>query len=746
MKPLVQSISSWRIRLFAILMLAAVLRIWGQVAGNLVEHPDEFSFVHLPLGFFSGDFNPHFFTYPTLHYYLLAVLYCWYFVFQHLSTSGYSLEQFILYYFIRDPDQLLMLARWVSVCFSIGTVWWSARLASVVYHRKTGWIAPLLLAVCVIHVRQTPLAAVDVPMTFWFTGGIWAAVRLLQRERVEDYLLAGALVGLAAATKYPGGLAGASVVAAHLLARRSPLDRRLWLSGLASLGTFALVSPYVLLDFDAFWQNFSFQAGHLRQGRANLGFGWWYHLRISLRYGLGWMGTALAAAAVVQAIRRPRREVWVVIISSLVYLVVMGAGKLVFVRYVLPLMALQIALVAGVIQSVHQRWWQILLVALVVLEPLYGSMRVAQLLGYKDTRVEAREWIEANVPAGTTCCNFGGWGGDVPLRTFEELGWRIKHFERVFKHRIRKETWFSLIAGESSKPAFSYAVQTKNRQLESGSLGAIDKLQCDYVILHRHPLSSSRVDSIFYQEMKKKSRRIAHFAPRGLSVSAPIYDPIDAYYIPIGDWGELGQPGPEVEVWRVLGRRETDEQNWSSSQLLARGYVEAADLMRRYPEQALAMIEYAVQLDPESASAHVGLGNVYRRVGQREKALKAYQRAIAIDSSHVNAYTEMGFVYADLGQYQAAIDHWQHCLEYQPHFADLYFNIGLAHYYLQRYDRAVDYFRNSVQMRPIMVDTWHGLGRIYTELGLEDEAKYCFEQASKIPSGSDLVDESSKAR
>ena len=38
-------------------------------------HVDERAFVLHPLGFWSGDFNPHFFNYPTLHFYLASALY-----------------------------------------------------------------------------------------------------------------------------------------------------------------------------------------------------------------------------------------------------------------------------------------------------------------------------------------------------------------------------------------------------------------------------------------------------------------------------------------------------------------------------------------------------------------------------------------------------------------------------------------------------------------------------------------------
>ena len=59
-----------------VVLAAAALRLYGADFGlPSMLHPDEFSFVYFPLNFYSLDFNPHFFTYPTLHYYSLTLLY-----------------------------------------------------------------------------------------------------------------------------------------------------------------------------------------------------------------------------------------------------------------------------------------------------------------------------------------------------------------------------------------------------------------------------------------------------------------------------------------------------------------------------------------------------------------------------------------------------------------------------------------------------------------------------------------------
>jgi 4-amino-4-deoxy-L-arabinose transferase-like glycosyltransferase len=75
-------------------------------------------------------------------------------------------------------------------------------------------------------VRQSPVAGADVPMTLFFVLAVGAALRLQQRDTWRDYALAGALVGVAAALKYQGALAGIALLVVHLASRRR-LDGRL---------------------------------------------------------------------------------------------------------------------------------------------------------------------------------------------------------------------------------------------------------------------------------------------------------------------------------------------------------------------------------------------------------------------------------------------------------------------------------------------------------------------------------------
>ena len=193
-----------------------------------------------------------------------------------LILDGVSLLTWVADHYLCNPEALRDNARWVSVGYYTATVW----MAALIAHRlcrggpadgdpaTTGIIAALLMAINVVHIRQSPLAGTDAPQAFWFALATWAALRLLDHSRVRDYLAAGIAEGVCGATKYPGAAVGAAVIARHLLSRRSMQDRMIWISGAVAIGTFLCLSPYTLLDLSAFTQQFSFQIEHVAAGRG----------------------------------------------------------------------------------------------------------------------------------------------------------------------------------------------------------------------------------------------------------------------------------------------------------------------------------------------------------------------------------------------------------------------------------------------------------------------------------------------
>jgi len=650
----------------AILALAALLRVWGPLGDASVRHPDEFFLVYWPLYFSTGDFNhQHTLTafYPAFHYYLLGALYFLYFAALKMGGLAWSLHEWVAYQLFWGGDALVRIGRWVTVFFALGTVVCAGAVARRIWGESAGWMAALFTAVCAIHVRQSGLVAVDVPMTCWFVGAVWASLRLLHGEDVKAYLWAGVLVGLTAAAKYPGALVSSAVVAAHFSAGRGLLDRRLWASGAAAIGAFFIVTPYTFLDYAVFAGHFSREVSHLQQGHGQeLGLGWWYYLRETLPAGLGWAGVVLMAYGAFAA--WPSREGRVLLATFAGYYLVMGSGQLVFVRYALPLLVIGAILAGGAVARVGRPWrYALLLVGLI--EPLHASVRIAELQAAGDTRSAAKSWVETRLPAGSTCCNFGGWAGDVSVRTIEGLWGRISQYERLWGREKMDEVRSFIVETGPRSPFYSYAIHYGNRQHNAGSMDVVRKFDCPYVILHRHALVYSTIDTAFAQSLAVRGELITRFSP-GSDMMSARYDPIDAYYLPIGSFGELEKMGPEIEIWRIGPDKPS---SWGTlPRAFAQAYVRGAATRLEGGEiaEALALVERGLALDADCADGYLVSARIMEQAGRDRGAIGFYERVVALKPERSDYWLALANAYSQLGDEDNAQRCYRRVLALEP--------------------------------------------------------------------------------
>jgi Tfp pilus assembly protein PilF len=71
-------------------------------------------------------------------------------------------------------------------------------------------------------------------------------------------------------------------------------------------------------------------------------------------------------------------------------------------------------------------------------------------------------------------------------------------------------------------------------------------------------------------------------------------------------------------------------------------------------EKALDLLKHALELAPQHARAHWGLGMVYSREGQDEKARDEFEAASRIDPDEPKVHYQLSQVYARLGDSERA--------------------------------------------------------------------------------------------
>lgn len=400
-----------------VLLGALVLRLWSIKHGLpfVYSVDEEQHFVPHAVHMIGGGLNPHYFENPPALTYLLFA------VFKLRFHAGFPFGSGgFLHSFNHDPSAVFTTARVVVALLgtlSVGLIYWAGRRF---YDRRVGLLAALLMACAFLPVFYAKQALNDAVTLVPLTVALVACLGIYERARIWDWALAGAATGVAVDVKYTAG-AMVAVIAVAGLARL--IEKRLTLRQLvtgALVAAVALVvlvivlNPYALVDFSLFRHQVLSQAGTAgssgKIGQSTQP-GWIYYIW-TLTWGLGWVPLVAAAAGAVLALRSSRvRGLMLVTFPVLLWLFLGGQARH-FGRWYMPAYpAIAILAAYGAVRAVDAlpavwaaRRRTALVVAagvLLAMQGLWTSVRVDSVLAHTDTRTQARQWIEQNVPANS---------------------------------------------------------------------------------------------------------------------------------------------------------------------------------------------------------------------------------------------------------------------------------------------------------------------------------------------------------
>src|SRR5215204_4282702 len=244
-----------RLILALILLAGFALRVWNNDYGlPFVYSIDEAShFTSRAVEMFWQDLDPGYYQNPAAYTYLvyglLRVLYGPLGFLFDLSYGNVT-EQFD-----KDPGEIWIAARTLAAVLGMAGVAATYAAARRLWGVREGLVAAAVLAFAFLPVAYSRVAVTDVGSLAGVSLAILFAIRVHQQDRLRDWAMAGAAVGLAAAFKYTAGLAGLAVLIAALA--RPSLSRAggLALAGLGAVAVFAVLNPYLFGSFDDWWRD-----------------------------------------------------------------------------------------------------------------------------------------------------------------------------------------------------------------------------------------------------------------------------------------------------------------------------------------------------------------------------------------------------------------------------------------------------------------------------------------------------------
>jgi hypothetical protein len=574
------------------------LRLWGIAQGlPYVYNIDEADhFVPKAVRMFGGSLNPGYFANPPAFTYVLHV------AFDIWFGGGAG----VLHANSAHPQELYLLARVIAAVLGTVAIWLLYLLGARLFGRAVGLLAAAVEAVAFLPVFYSHLALNDAPTLAPLTLSLLGTAGVLRKGRAIDYLIAGVGLGLACATKYTAGIVVLPLLVACWIRwrergapeqsggpaepsrRRSPLELPgaggVLLAAVCALGAFLIANPYSLIDFSAFHRELVHQSTLSAESQGKLGApregGFLYYLW-TLTWGLGWV-PALAAlgGAVVVWRSAGARLGWLLVPAPMLFLIFMGVQGRYFGRWLLPifpilcllgaLFALRAVAAAqalgtrgGRLQGRRARTALRSGLAAAAVLALCGqgavySLHSGLVLAHADTRNRTREWMVANIPAGSRIAIepvvLEDWQRE---RGREALGTDGRDRWRIYPSLLSRISAGGSLLGEGETHAVG--IEDYVRTLAPALIGYYEQQGYCWVITGSTESGRAFADPASVPQAISYYRALAREG--SLVYSSSPYS-AGAGPVPFGfDWSfdyyplAYARPGPEMRVYRLNGGR-----------------------------------------------------------------------------------------------------------------------------------------------------------------------------------------------
>jgi len=490
------------------------------------------------MGILHGVLNPHFADWPHLYFYVAAA---W-------------LAPWRLLGLVSDPASGYLGVRVLDALLGSLTVLLVFDFGRRAYGWLAGFFGAAALAVAFLHVRDSHFGTLDIPLTLACVAALYIAYRTIHARGARPLLINGIALGVAASLKYNGALVFAGIAAAQTLQARAELIRwprllgRLALIGVVGIVTLALSSPFLVLDPGKTAHGIGYIFQHL--GRATAPAIGWVQLSLALWYGIDPVLVLLAVIGVAYSAWRRQPADVIILTFLLVYFLLIGAGRSVFLRYadpmIPPLLLLGGRALAALMDLTDRgRARRLALAAALVLiavAPLVHDVRYDLLIQETDTRTLAFDWLAQHVPAGGRAA-VPYMAGPAHDQAMIDSG---EH-----SHGATDPYIASFL---DSRLETQYTIRELTRDdLQLTSLDSFRKEGIVYVVIgYETPGTGCQALSPLEQTLRAQGPPLASFSPTN-GCPDSVFDPIDTYYVPLAGYQGWVRPGPQIRIYRLAG-------------------------------------------------------------------------------------------------------------------------------------------------------------------------------------------------
>lgn len=157
------------------------------------------------------------------------------------------------------------------------------------------------------------------------------------------------------------------------------------------------------------------------------------------------------------------------------------------------------------------------------------------------------------------------------------------------------------------------------------------------------------------------------------------------------------QPQPASE--KVYSQKEIHKPAIETSSHVHESLAQAFAIKGSYDE-AIAQYNAAINLDPENASAFIGLGNAFHKKNMYAEAIAALERAVQIKPYWADCRCNLGAAYSLASIHDKAIDEFVQAININPNYAAAHYGLGIAYASAGNYNKALEQCETLKELEP----------------------------------------------
>ena len=216
---------------------------------------------------------------------------------------------------------------------------------------------------------------------------------------------------------------------------------------------------------------------------------------------------------------------------------------------------------------------------------------------------------------------------------------------------------------------------------------------------------------------------------RAFSMQPDLAETHSDLYLFLG-WA-LHSIGRTDEAGRYLSRVQGQELQGASDFLLL------ADTFRVKDEygKAVEVYRYVLEMEPDHAEAHAGMGDALFRLQRYREAIDSMQRALALQPEQPSAPTLhylTGEAWQALDRPEQALQHYENALRLDSQLDEAANRVAELLFAQKRYEEALEVYRPLADRNPDDAATHSNIGSVLFMLGRAEEALQKFEQALSL--------------